>query len=320
MTKRAEKWQSELTGESIRFKRRLDQFSKILAVLEKSPSQAKWLHLEDKFQELARIDVHFQNRERLLFPMLDAAGSSDPTRKARAGYDRVRTRLDALKQAIQARDVVNCRSLLDALADAMAEVWEHDQDALVTAAVQTLDDDQWATVLDGVTESMVPESAFEMGVDISAFKDTQRDRPIKLARGDLSIEELEALFEALPLDITLVDAQDKVRFFSEYRGGRVFPRTLSALGRSVQMCHPRRSVHVVNRILREFRKGTKDHADFWITYQGRFVFIRYFAVRDREGNYLGTLEVTQDVTEIRELDGERRLLDWVQSEGSTDDT
>ena len=115
------------------------------------------------------------------------------------------------------------------------------------------------------------------------------------------------MLNALPVDITFVDADDKVKYFSQSKD-RIFVRATSVLGRSVQNCHPPQSLKKVTDILDSFRKGTRDHADFWIQMMGKFVHIRYFAVRDPGGKYLGTLEVTQDIGPIRALTGERRLL------------
>ena len=127
--------------------------------------------------------------------------------------------------------------------------------------------------------------------------------------GSLSKEELEALLDTLPVDITFVDKDDTVKYFNKAEK-RVFVRTKAVIGRKVQMCHPQKSIHIVNRILESFRKGEKDVAEFWIAVNNRLVHIRYFAVRDRNGKYLGTMEVTQDITDIKKIEGEKRLLDW----------
>ncbi len=131
---------------------------------------------------------------------------------------------------------------------------------------------------------------------------------IKLEHGYLNQEEIDAIFKHLPLDITFIDKNDRVKFFSG--GDRLFFRSPSIIGRPVQLCHPPRSVHIVNKILKAFKSGERDHADFWIQMGGKFVYIRYFAVRNDKGEYIGTLEVTQEVSEIRNLKGEKRLLDW----------
>ncbi|MCD6110109.1 MAG: DUF438 domain-containing protein, partial [Thermoplasmata archaeon] len=123
-----------------------------------------------------------------------------------------------------------------------------------------------------------------------------------------TLKELQAVLNTLPFEVTFVDKDDRVRYFND-RSDMVFLRTKAILGRTVQRCHPKKSIDVVNRILEDFRSGKRDVAEFWIDFRGRFIHIRYFAVRDEKGEYLGTLEVTQDVTEIRKLEGERRLLD-----------
>ena len=112
---------------------------------------------------------------------------------------------------------------------------------------------------------------------------------------------------ALPLDLTFVDAEDRVAFFSE-GPDRIFARSKAIIGRKVQHCHPPRSADTVNKILDDFRSGRQSVAEFWINFQNKFVHIRYFAVRNDEGKYLGTVELTQDLAPLRELSGERRLL------------
>ncbi|MBK6964434.1 MAG: DUF438 domain-containing protein [Bacteroidales bacterium] len=130
-----------------------------------------------------------------------------------------------------------------------------------------------------------------------------------LDTGVLKREQIIRLFENLPVDITFVDEDDTVRYFS---GGkhRIFPRSNAIIGRKVQNCHPPESVHIVNRIVEAFRNGSKDEANFWINLKGKFIYIRYIALRSSTGEYKGTIEVSQDVTEIRSLEGERRLLNW----------
>jgi len=131
---------------------------------------------------------------------------------------------------------------------------------------------------------------------------------VKFPTGDIGPSTLMYILNTLPVDITFVDHEDTVRYFSEGKS-RIFLRTRSMIGRKVQNCHPPQSVDIVEKILESFKNGTRDSADFWINFNGRFIYIRYFAVRDRNGKYLGTIEVTQDITEIKKLEGEKRLLD-----------
>lgn len=134
-----------------------------------------------------------------------------------------------------------------------------------------------------------------------------KEEAISLPTGELRLEELLGIFNTLPVDITFIDKDDAVKFFSE-GPSRIFLRTKSIIGRKVQNCHPPKSVHVVEGILKSFKEGQRDSVDFWIHYRGKFVYIRYFVIRDRMGNYLGTLEVSQEVTGIKKLEGEKRLL------------
>jgi len=129
---------------------------------------------------------------------------------------------------------------------------------------------------------------------------------ISLPSGTLSREELEALLNTLPVDVTFVDAKDTVRYFSQ-SPSRIFARTPAVIGKKVQQCHPSKSIDRVNAILSGFRSGRSDSAEFWINLKGRLVHIRYFAVRGRKGRYLGCLEATQDITAIKRIEGEKRL-------------
>jgi DUF438 domain-containing protein len=134
---------------------------------------------------------------------------------------------------------------------------------------------------------------------------------IQMPTGSFSVDELISLFSTLPIDITFVDKDDKVKFFS-LGPDRIFVRNRAILGRDVRMCHPPASVHVVEQILDDFKSGKENSAAFWITMQGRFIYIEYFALRGKEGDYLGTIEFTQDLTKLRALQGEQRLLSYTK--------
>ena len=131
---------------------------------------------------------------------------------------------------------------------------------------------------------------------------------VELETGTLMEKEIEAIFNTLPVDLTFVDKEDTVKFFSQ-SPKRIFPRAKAVIGKKVQNCHPHKSIDKVNQILEDFKAGKRDVAEFWINLKERQIYIRYFAVRDKEGNYLGCLEVTQDITELKKIEGEKRLLD-----------
>jgi len=136
-----------------------------------------------------------------------------------------------------------------------------------------------------------------------------KKRMLQFETGSLSKEEVEAVLDSLPVDISFIDKEDRVKYFNKAEG-RIFVRTKAVIGRKVQLCHPQKSVHVGNKILEAFKTGKKDVAEFWISLNNRLILIRYFAVRDKNGKYLGTVEVTQDITDIKKIEGQKRLLDW----------
>ena len=140
-----------------------------------------------------------------------------------------------------------------------------------------------------------------------------KDGTIMMPTGHVTVEQLTAVLSTFPLDLTFVDADDRVAFFSE-GPDRIFARSKAIIGRKVQHCHPPSSADVVDRILDEFRAARENVAEFWIDLRGKFVHIRYFAVRDKEGKYLGTVELTQDLAPFRKLSGERRLLAYGSTE------
>ena len=124
----------------------------------------------------------------------------------------------------------------------------------------------------------------------------------------IKTETLEAIFNALPVDVTFVDDSDTVRYYSK-GDERIFRRTPAVIGRKVQNCHPEKSLDKVNQVVADLKSDRKDMAEFWIDLKERKIYIRYFAVKDEAGKYLGTLEVTQDITDIQKITGQKRLLD-----------
>ena len=136
-----------------------------------------------------------------------------------------------------------------------------------------------------------------------------KKRILQFETGSLSEEEVEAVLDSLPVDVSFIDKEDRVKYFNKTEG-RIFVRTKAVIGRKVQLCHPQKSVHIVNKILEAFKTGKKDVAEFWINLNDRLILIKYFAVRNKNGKYLGTVEVTQDITDIKKIEGQKRLLDW----------
>ena len=148
-------------------------------------------------------------------------------------------------------------------------------------------------------------------VEGEAMKTPSKSRVIDFETGSLTREEIEGLLNTLPVDTTFVDASGSVRYFNKAED-RVFPRTKAIIGRKVQNCHPQKSVHIVSQVIDDLKNGRRKSADFWIDMNQRKIYIRYFPVRNQKGEYLGIIEATQDITDIKKIEGERRLLNETQ--------
>jgi hypothetical protein len=148
------------------------------------------------------------------------------------------------------------------------------------------------------------------GVAEESINDVQQSGGhIQLPSGGFSVEELLAILNHLPVDMTFVDKDDKVKYFSQGKE-RVFQRNRAILNRDVRLCHPPASAHIVDKIIDDFKTGKQNHAPFWINMGGKMIHIEYFALRNDKDEYLGTLEVSHDVTYYRELEGEQRILSY----------
>jgi DUF438 domain-containing protein len=270
--------------------------------------------------ELMDVDKHYQRKEHALFSCLERHGITGPSKVMWAKDDEVRGLLRQLGNALnepranaaQWKEVV--QTLGNPVASAIKEMIYKEENILLPMALNTLTEDEWSEIWQASprygwclveprvgykpAEAVVPD-----GVRLPVSE------AIMMPTGNLTLEQLMGIFKTLPVDMTFVDAEDRVAFFSE-GPDRIFARSKAVIGRKVQHCHPPRSVETVDRILNDFREGRQDVAEFWINFQGRFVHIRYFAVRNASGAYIGTLEVTQDLSRIRGLEGERRLLQY----------
>jgi hypothetical protein len=184
---------------------------------------------------------------------------------------------------------------------------------LFPMAKDLLTDAEWQKVRRGEEEIgyawVTPEQGWIGGTGQTPSPEGRVAGTIDLDTGVMTVEQVNMMLKHMPVDISFVDENDEVRYYSATKD-RIFPRSPGVIGRKVQNCHPPKSFNMVQKILDEFRAGRRDKADFWIQMKGRFLLIQYFAVRDDKGAYKGTLEVSQDVTGIRKLEGQKRLLDW----------
>ncbi|MGD0280739.1 MAG: DUF438 domain-containing protein [Dissulfurispiraceae bacterium] len=264
------------------------------------------------FERLSELDVHYIRKENQLFPILESKGISGPSKVMWSLHDDIRAMLKDVKAKIRSGSVkeVEIKAVLYMIND-MIYKEEH---IFFPMALESLTEEDWGRVRDGEDEVgyawVKPESTWQPSSRaMSVERMIENIGRINLDTGLLTIEQINLILTNLPLDISFVNEQDEVIYYSQ-TPERIFPRSPGIIGRKVQNCHPPKSVDTVERILEAFKAGTRDVADFWIQMKGRFLHIRYFAVRDKEGKYKGTLEVSQDVTEIRNLEGQKRLLDW----------
>ncbi|MHA1166830.1 MAG: DUF438 domain-containing protein [Candidatus Hodarchaeales archaeon] len=274
------------------------------------------IELHEKLNRLMDVEKHYLRKENLLFPFLEQKGFTGPSKVMWAIHDDIRDLFKGIIASISSGNITSeliDNQIVPALQMISDMIYKEEQ-VLFPAAIETISDDEWMSIakqsLDYGYTLIVPEKDWaRTAVSESAgeSKSAIGDR-IRLSTGNFSLEQLEMLFKHLPVDITFVDEDNRVRFFSE-GPKRIFHRSKAIIGRKVQNCHPPKSVHVVEKILEEFKSNQRDVAEFWLQLNGKFIHIRYFALRDSKGNYRGTIEVSQDVTEIRKLEGNKRILD-----------
>jgi hypothetical protein len=276
------------------------------------------LRLRQSANDLMDLDKHYQRKEHALFSCLERHGITGPSKVMWSKDDDVRKLLKQMNQAAHdcGPTVTEASRLLTQHAapalSAVEEMIFKEENILFPMSLQTLTDNEWAEIWSASPQYgwclVEPRTGYAPPATAGATTGAvPRDGTIMMPTGHVSVEQLTAVLSTLPLDLTFVDAEDRVAFFSE-GPDRIFARSKAIIGRKVQHCHPPRSAETVNKILEDFRSGRQNVAEFWINFQGKFVHIRYFAVRNAEGGYLGTVELTQDLAPLRRLSGERRLL------------
>ncbi|MCF6460259.1 DUF438 domain-containing protein [Clostridium sp. Cult3] len=261
------------------------------------------------------IDKHYSRKENLIFPYLEKYGITAPPKVMWGVDDDIRALLKETK--LNLTDYKgNKKDIVEIIEHALHEIKEmiyKEESILFPMALETLTEDEWISIYkesDEIGYALIePKTQWELNrINIS---DTEENLPeaghVSFETGFLTPEEISEILNSIPGDMTFIDKNDTVKYFSQGKE-RIFARTKAVIGRSVQNCHPPASVHVVDKILEDFKSGKKDHEDFWIKMGDLYVLIRYFAVRNKEGEYLGTLEFTQNIAPIKGIEGEKRLL------------
>jgi PAS domain S-box-containing protein len=261
--------------------------------------------------------THYLREENALFPMIEKHGLTGPTAAMWSEHQDIHVLEKKISELNSQTDSKLIKSLgkmseptMD-LVNLLASHFNKENTILFPASLRLLKEVEWNAVAQDFDDIGYSSYAIKPARGAATVEEKQASvstNEVVFGSGRLSISILEAMFNHLPIDMTFVDAHDRVQFFSE-SPDRIFVRSRAVIGRSVQLCHPKKSLHVVEKILQDFREGTRDSAEFWIDLKGKKIHIRYFAVRDSNGEYLGCLEISQDITEILKITGEKRLLD-----------
>ncbi len=313
-----------MTKENIELQKVTADIRKLLGEIQKSDKdelKKNMIMLRGLFNQLFDVDKHYQRKEYLIFPYLEAKEITGPPKVMWGKHDEIRELIKGSIEILKT-ETVSARELL-ATADMILlpackgvdEMIVKEEEILFPMALDKITDAEWYEVAKQSLEigyclydpqvEWRPKGAVEESInDIQ-----QSGGHIQLPSGGFSVEELLAILNHLPVDMTFVDRNDKVKYFSQ-GAERVFQRNRAILNRDVRLCHPPASAHIVDKIIDDFKSGKQDRAPFWINMGGKMIHIEYFALKNDKGEYLGTLEVSHNVNVYRELEGEQRILSY----------
>ncbi len=273
------------------------------------------------FNNLCEVEKHFARKENQLFPYLEKYNWTSPSQNMWAFHDQIRDEIKHIRKTIAAKVFDNVLNDCIQLFNSLTHLAQVEEQRLLPNALNLLSEDDWKDMRDGDAEIgwmfSTPPAKYPKEAEYVHPSEDKKRRKLPFSTEDrfhydegyLTPEHVNFIFKFLPIDITYVDENDIVIFYN--RGDeRVFPRSAGIIGREVKFCHPPKSVDQVLKILEEFKAGRQDTAEFWIPFKDKFIHIRYFAIRDEEKNYKGVIEMSQDVTDIRKLEGSKKLLDW----------
>lgn len=275
------------------------------------------------FNSLMDVDKHYKRKEYLVFPFLEKNEITGPPKVMWGKHDEIR---DQLKGCIEILRTENLKKsdledatelLFEPVLKALEDMTKKEEEILFPMCMDVLTNDEWWQIHKQTLEfgftlydpevDWKPEGATS---DIFETKGILNENgSIQLPSGSFTAKEIMSILNTVPIDMTFVDKFDKVKYFTQ-GSERIFARSRSIINRDVRLCHPPGSVHIIEKILEDFKSGKASHAPFWIQKQGKFVHIEYFALRDEKGEYLGTLEVSQDLSNLRKLEGEQRILSY----------
>ena len=324
----------------------LEEVLNYLSDYTENPIVSKAEKLKFSLIKLSTIDLHYKRKENLLFPYMERYDITAPPQVMWGVDDEIRADLKTVIKhlTLEKPDVPGVNQLTRKLVDSVSEMIFKEEEIMFPMILEKFTQEEWQEIEKAsaeigytllpvvkrwlpVTANTIPDLENKAQEVKRELKDdhmmktvTENDEDVVINRikkdaqtvipfdaGSLTSLEVNAILNTIPFDMTFVDANDRVKYFTQGKE-RIFDRPITIIGREVKHCHPPKSVHIVEKIVEDLKSGAKDNEDFWIRMGEQFVYIRYFAVRSKTGEFLGTLEITQNIKPITELEGEKRLM------------
>ena len=307
-------------------------------ILKKKFIKNQWGEVYDKLEE---INIHFSRKQNQLYPALESKGFDKPSKIMWTLENNIKNIIKQAKDYLDRNEDEKFLDIQNQIIEMIEDIMVKEEEILYPTSMDLLSDEDFIKMRKGDDEigyCLIKQPPFyrEEGVkkvdaasndellkDLAKvlqkhgiFNNKEKNEVLDVSQGKLTLEQINLIFRHLQVDLSYVDENEIVKFYSDTKH-RVFPRSAGVIGRKVQNCHPRESVHMVEEIIRAFRAGEQDQAEFWLEIGGKFIYIIYNAVRDEEGNFRGVLEMMQDVTKIRGLQGSQRLLSWTNEKNES---
>ena len=278
--------------------------------------------IETLLDQLKDIDLHFKRKENLIFPYMESNGITAPPQVMWGVDDEIRDKLNSLINNVCTDDLKAFETELSSLANQIKEMIFKEEEIMIPMLKDIIEEKDWKSIesasleigyalIDAPKPYIFTGEAEDISLhpngDSTDYIGVDSKAKISFDAGMLTAEEINSILNTVPIDMTFVGADNRVKYFTQGKE-RIFTRPISIVGREVKYCHPPKSVHIVEQIVEDLKSGKKDHEDFWIRLGEDFVYIRYFAVRSKANEFLGVLEVSQNIKPITELEGEKRLM------------
>lgn len=312
--------------------------NQIINIIEKKFIKNQWAEIYDKLEE---INIHFARKQNQLYPSLESRGFDKPSKVMWTLENNIKDIIKKAKGYLDDNEDEKFINIQNEVVEMVEDMMVKEEEILYPTSMDLLSEEDFIKMRRGDDEigyCLIKQPPFygneerkdkEISSNDEFLKDlanvlqkhgilntSSKNEMLDVSQGKLTLEQINLIFKHLQVDLSYVDENEIVKFYSDTKH-RVFPRSAGVIGRKVQNCHPRESVDTVEEIIRAFREGEQDEAEFWLEIGGKFIYIIYNAVRDEDGNFRGVLEMMQDVTKIRGLEGSQRLLSWSNKKQDT---